>query len=205
MTENTDHSLAEIEPTKPIRVSPEVVETILDLDEVLSSAKLIERTATICLSGDLVAEYESVMTELGTLIDANGQVLGNSGEQELYSARAARAQALNDRAEELLEGQRAAQRTIRFRGMDEDTFAAFEKTHRFDNGQPKEPRKYVNLLIATCAIAPTLTEAEVAKMRKALVRPQVNLLFETAYEACTVGGLDVPKSLPFSLAPKPQG
>lgn len=204
MTENTDQSLAETTPDRPIQLPQDVVETILDLDEVLTSAKLVERTATICLRADLEAEYESVMTELGNMIDANGRVFG-SPEEPLYSGRATRAQVLNERANELLAEMQGARRVIRFRGMDEDSFATFEKASRYDNGSFKNQKQYVNQLIARCAISPTLDEADVAKMRKKLSSSQMQELFSKAYEACTVGGLDVPKSLPFSLAQKLQG
>lgn len=184
---------------------PDVVQNILDLDEVLNSARLVERTAVICLRADLEADFDQMVEELASLVDENGTVIGDP-EGALYDGRAARAQELRDRLDENVAERRAASREVRFRSLPTDEWEAFEKTHRGGAGnQVKDPAKYSNELISRCAIAPVLTVAEVQQLRKTLGPPQFNTLFNTAHDACTSGGLDVPKLPPFSVAQKRQG
>lgn len=178
------------------------LEELLDLDEVMSSARLVERTARICLRGDLEAEYHEVLDELAQLVDADGKVLAEEEDQAL--ADTDRAQELADRSRELRAEMQQATRRIRFRAMNDEDWRLFEATHRdAKTGDPKDPEKYNDEIIAACAISPTMTVAQVRGLRSKLGRPQIVAMANAAFWACTTGGLDVPKSPGFLPSPKP--
>lgn len=179
--------------------SPQL-EAILTLDEVMSSARLVERTARICLRGDLQAEYAEAYEELATLVDAEGQVV-TDGDQALTDAN--RAEELAEKIRYLREQMLEATRRIRFRALPSDQWAEFEKSQRDAQGAIKDDDGYSNELIARCAIAPKLTVDDVKAMRSKLGPDQITALANAAYLACTTGGLDVPKSPSFLPAQKP--
>lgn len=203
MNDHTDQSLGEQPEVKLPGLAEAAVKNILTLDRLMESARLVEREAVICLRGDLEAEHDALLDEIATLVDEDGHVLAE--EDTLASQQQARAQEIQNRLAELREAMRAESYVVRFRAMPADEWAAFEEANREDKGRgaAKNPREYESKLIARCAIAPTITEADVEeKLRKKLSAPQMNRLFAEAYSACTTGGLDVPKSLPFSPSPK---
>lgn len=180
------------------RPSP-AVETILTLDDIMNSARLVERTARICLRGDLVAELNEHLEALARLVDADGNVLAEGDEALAAGNEAAEHVAAIGRIRGEME---SAMRSVRFRGMPDDEWRVFEKAHRDGDGQIKDPVDYHNKLIARCAIAPTLTEDDVKAMRSRLGQVQMVTLSNEAYFACTTGGVDVPKSPSFSRGPK---
>lgn len=175
------------------------VETVLDVDEIMTQARLVERTARICLRGDLQAELDDIMDELANLVDADGNIL-SEGDQAL--ADQSRANELLERRHNVLADMAGAMRTIRFRAMPDDTWRAWEKAHQDASGQYKDVDEANADLIATTAIAPKLTLEQVKQMRSKLGPTQIGTLANKAFEACTSGGVDVPKSLPFSAAPR---
>lgn len=205
MSQNVDPSLGttdtETTPAHP-RLSDAAVETILTLDEIMSSARLVERTARICLRGDLDARYNELLEEISRYVDATGQLVSD-GDQALADGAL-----VNERYEELkaVRAERdAAMRAVKFRAMPDDEWTTFEKTHRDDKtGQWKDNVDFQNKLIARCAFAPTFTEAEVKGMRSKLTPTQMLTLSNAAFLACTTGGLDIPKLPDFSHALKPQ-
>lgn len=186
-------------PNGVIERTPQL-ETILTLDEVMSSARLVERTARICLRGDLEAEYHETLEELSTLVDEDGQLL-TEGDQALSDA--SRVEELSLRARQLREQMQTATRRVRFRAMPDDEWRAFDKAHRGTDGKIKDQGTYNNELIAACAIAPAMTVDDVIKLRGKLGPTQMVTLANAAFFACTTGGLDVPKSPSFLPAQKP--
>lgn len=206
MNNNPDPSLVDETPDTPVKapgLADAAVETILSLDEVLSSARLVERKAKICLRADLEAEYQDLMSELATLVDDEGNVVAD--DETLADQKVARAQELQRLLEENRKVRAQHVRVVRFRAMPSDEWEAFEKAHRQggDSSNPvKNPAEYERKIIARCAIEPTLTEEQVKDLKGKLGPAQMDHLFSKAYEACRTGGLDVPKSLPFSLAPR---
>lgn len=178
------------------------IETILDLDEVLSSARRVERTAYINLRADLEARYNQVLADLAALVDADGQLVNENPDSSL--AEASQAADLREEATELRREMKAATRAVKFRAMDSDAWEEFEASHRGKNGELKNQRAYENALVAACAIAPTLTVDGFEKLRKQLGQSQIVKLYNEAYYCNAKGGLDVPKSPSYLAAPKPQ-
>lgn len=204
MSTNPDTSLADDDTAVKLPALAEAaVENILTLDKVMESSRLVERKAVICLRGDLETEYEDLMRELASLVDEEGNVVGSS-EGSLDDQRAQRAEELQDLLEQNRAARAAESYVVKFQAMPADEWAEFEQANRDDKGRgpAKSPREYERKIIARCSVEPKLAERDVDQLRSKLSSPQMNALFAAAYSACTTGGLDVPKSLPFSLAPR---
>lgn len=179
----------------------ERIDRVLDLDAVMSSARLVERVVRICLRPDIEAEYYDLQDELAELVDVNGKPLNDSDTESALSEQN-RAVEISERMRELRQAMRAESYTVRFRGMPESEWAGFEKNNRDKNGAQKDD--YVNKLIVETAIAPTLTIDQVRALRDKLGTPQIGAMADAAYDACTQGGLDVPKLPSFLPSQKPQ-
>lgn len=203
--QNTDASLADETPEHPIglpRLAEAAIENILTLEKVMESSRLVERKAVICLRGDLETEYDDLMSELASLVDEDGNVVAD--DDTLADQKVERAQQLQDQIEANRAARLAESYVVKFQAMPADEWAEFEQANREDKGRgaAKNPREYERKLIARCSLEPKLTEADVTQLRSKLSTPQMNVLFNQAFAACTTGGLDVPKSLSFSAAQK---
>lgn len=200
---DTDQSLGDQAPPVAVpSLAEAAVENILTLEKVMESARLVRRKAIICLRGDLEAEYESLRAELATLVDEDG-VLVDVGEPALDDQRAARAQEIQLLMEKNRVARKAESYAVIFEAMPADEWAEFEKVNREGPGGPvKNARDYERKIIARCSIEPKFSESDVDQLRGKLSAPQMNRLFMMAFEACTQGGLDIPKSQPFSLSPR---
>lgn len=179
--------------------SPQL-DTVLSLDEIMSSARLVERTARICLRGDLEAEYLEALEQLGNLVDDKGNIVSD-GDQALSDQ--SRALELNETISRLLDEMAAATRVVRFRAMPSDDWDPWYRAQRDEQGNIKNVDEFNNQIIAKCAIAPTMTVDQVKGLRSKLGPTQIAELANTAFYACTTGGVDVPKSPSFSVAPRP--
>lgn len=166
----------------------------LTVEDVLTAARLPERTASICLRSDLTAEHDKVLGELGTLVTASGELIGGDEEGAVSDqSNASRAQALADRLQQLKTEMRAAMWHVRFRAMASDDWTAFKKQH-MPKGKDADLTDFRTKIIAACAIEPPITEDQVKELRKKLGAAQIVSLSDTAFDACNAGGLDVPKS-----------
>lgn len=175
------------------------ISNILTLEAVMSSARRVRRTAVICLAPDIENAYEEAVERLGDLVDAQGRLLD---EESLAGADDANTQ--RDKVAALYEQMRQHTYKVVFDGLVDEEWEVFEKTNRTSQGVIRDVTTYHNRLIAACAVEPKLTESEVAAMRKRLSAKQMQKLGNTAYEACTTGGVDVPKLPTYWHAPRPQ-
>lgn len=178
----------------------ERIERVLDLDAVMSSARRPERVVHICLRADIEAEYHDLSDELSDLVDVNGKPFAD-GETETAIGEQNRAVEISERVRELRAQMRAESYTVRFRGMSESEWAGFEKNNRDKSGEQKDD--YVNRLLVETAVAPTMTIDQVRALRDQLGTAQVAAMVNAAYDACTQGGLDVPKLPSFLPSQKP--
>jgi predicted phage tail protein len=173
----------------------ENIQSFLDLDEVLSAARRVERVGRICLRGDLESELGDVLGELSTLVDDQGEPVEN----ETTMAEVSKIPALQARAAELRRQMKEAERSIRFCAMSSDEWDTFEASHRTGGrGEVKDITAYKIALIAACAVEPTMSVDQVKALRGKLGGHQVDALFNAAYAANTAGGIDVPKLPAFS-------
>lgn len=201
---NEEQSLGDSESTTPpapprkpalASLAEAAVETVLDLDEVMDSARAVERTAKICLRGDLQEQYDATLLELSQLVDIDGNVV-TDGEAGL--ADQSKAQQLADQAASLQADISAATRVIRFRAMSSDGWEAFVEKHtNKTTNQAKDALAYANELISRCAFEPTLSVTQVQQLRTKLSANQMTELFQKALKANTEGGLSIPKSPSF--------
>lgn len=181
-----DHSEHDPGAHQPIR--------LLTVEDVLASARLVERTASICLRADLTAEHDRVLGELGGLVTASGEVIGGDEEGAVSDqSNASRAQALADRLLQLKREMRDSMWHVRMRAMPSDEWTTFKRLW-MPKGKEPDHTEFRTKIIAACAIEPPITEAQVKELRQKLTAAQINALSDTAFEACTTGGLDIPKS-----------
>lgn len=169
----------------------------LSIDEILASARRVERTAYICLRGDLEAEHQALVRELATIIDADGKVIVDPEASIGEQTAVARAEELNARLNEVNAEMRDHVWAVKFRAMDSASWAVFYEKH-FPKADGADVTDFNSRLIVECAIEPRLTPADVAKARGALSPNQMASLERTALAVCTQGGLDVPKLPSFS-------
>lgn len=181
------------------RLSTAAVESVLDLDEVMNQARLPERSARICLRGDLQAEHDELVEKLSGLVDSSGQLIDDD---EATLADGNPAEEINDQLKALQAQMKSSMRTVRFRALTEDKWRAFQTEHQDKNGDVKDHNQSNADLIAATAIAPKMTVAQVVALREKLSPPQYVELADAAFYACTTGGVDIPKSPPFSPSPR---
>lgn len=188
-----DINLALADPIALVKPKPFTV------DEVLASARLIERTASVCLRADLTAEWDELLDELATLVTATGEMLEDDSEDSMgeVSGRG-RVTQITTRMTALRREMAANTWRPRFRALPSDEWPPFLKKNR-PKGDGADLTEFFTKLIAETALDPDLTVEKVKELRKVLGDPQIGELTKTAWQACTAGGIDVPK-LPSSLA-----
>lgn len=166
---------------------------LLTVADVLAAARLVERTASICLRADLTAEHDRIMGELATLVTPNGELLGDDDEASVGDqTNASRARELADRDRQVLAEMRGSMWHVRFRAMDSDTWTAFKKKH-LPTRKDADFAPFHIKIIAACAIEPAISEDEARALKKKFTQSQFVTLANKAYEACAEGGIDVPK------------
>lgn len=201
----TDHPLGDVTPDTPGDGQHDPSEHdpgahrplssgLLTVEDVLAAARLVERTASICLRADLTAEHDRVLDELGTLVTPGGELLADDDELGMDAqSNAARARDLSDQLQQIKAEMRASMWHVRFRAMDSDAWSAFKKQH-MPTAKGADMTEFRTKLVAECAIEPAITETQVRQLRKKLNSSQFVDLSDTAFAACTTGGLDIPKS-----------
>lgn len=177
----------------------------LSLDEVLTSAKRRRTIAKICMRADLQAAYDEKLAELGTLVDREGKLLRSAEESLGETNAAARAQELDAGMVDLRREMNEAMRSVEFEGMPEDKWRPWYNQNfphqkvktAASKGEEPDISAFNDLLIAETAVGPTFTVDEVKQLRSVLTAPQMTLLANQAWKACTEGGVDIPKSRTF--------
>ena len=180
-------------PSNPIPDRPPVKQWTLE--EVLASARRHRTVAHVCLRADLQAEYEELMREIAALVDTQGR-LTPVAEETLGDQATATVQGKADRAQQVRREMNAAMWRVEFEGMAEDKWRPWYDKH-YPKGQDPDLTDFNNLLIAETAVAPTLTVADVLKLRGVLGAPQITELANKAWLSCATGGVDIPKSPAF--------
>ncbi|WKN47151.1 hypothetical protein [Nocardioides sp. Arc9.136] len=205
MTEqNLDQSISDAaigstvpEPTAATaRPANDEPRAMLTMDELLASARRPRDYAGICLRADLEADHTRALSELRTIVDAQGRLLDDAEHDETTIGEispTARARALSDRVQQLEREMAASKRWVLFEGMSSDDLSVFNDQHKPKGDRPDMTR-YNTRLIAKCAIDPVLTIADVESIRKNLGPRAVGELVRIAHKVNTDGGVDVPFS-----------
>jgi hypothetical protein len=178
------------------------IDTILDLDTILSSARMVERTTRFCIDGELQAEYDAALAELEALVDLDGNPVDEEdatlGEESKLAAAQAKVNGLRERM-------KPRTLAVRWRALPSDEWEAFDKSHKTSAGAYKDRTKFENELMAKCAVEPPISPADVeTKLRKKLNQAQFVKLFNDAFFVNNMDGIDVPKLPSYLPAPKPQ-
>lgn len=170
-----------------------IVDTIFDFDELESgNIRLAITQAAWYTRADLEAQIEALNAELDSLTDSQGRPLPVIDESmaEVRSARTV--------ASELAAVQKtyaASRRVVLMQQLDEDDFQAFQSKWKDDmaKGYPYPAAFYVEL-ITRCAIKPTISEEQLAALRKKVGRPAYDELWRKAWNVNTQSGVSIPKS-----------
>lgn len=180
MTEQTTTSAAQLAP--------------LTIDLILREARRPERTAVICLAGDLEDEHRAVLEEIASRVTPDGELIRGPEDSLAGDAGVEAVETLLERERELVRRMRDHTYRVLFRGMPDDDWKVFCRRYRDGNDQIKDLTEHDNALIAACAVDPVLSADDVVAMRGKLTQPQMQTLANEAYYACTTGGVDIPKS-----------
>lgn len=209
---NTDHSLADTTPQDQTPAAPGLSDAAvaplgrqMSVEEILDIARTPEARASVCLRGDLEAEYDEILEELLTLVDPDGNLIVDPEASVADESKAGRAQELSDRLDKVRSQMQAAMWRPLFRGMPTDDFEVFQTRHlpkAAKAGDQVDLNDYYNRLIAATAVDPEMSVDDVIALRGKLGVRAVAGLVRAAESVCTGGGVDVPKSPTWSLVQK---
>lgn len=188
------HGLAGTDLTDGPDLTLAAVDAPLTIDQVLDMARLPERTASVCVRPDLQSTFERITSELSRLVTVTGDVVDDEDSTVGQKSNTTRAHELNEQLQAVRREMAGFMMTVRFRAMSSDDWASFTKRH-----QPKEGAKaeatmeFHNRLVCETAVEPEISMDQILRLRKVLSPVAVGTFVKTAWEACTVGGIDVPK------------
>lgn len=171
---------------------------VFDLDDFMSNAKRVIRTAHICMDGTLEDHYRQAIEELSALVDENGDPV--AGDEEASLADKTQIKALEAKALHLQRRIRESSRAIVFEAMPFDEYEVLEE-QLLENQKTRDVKKFNLETIARCAIEPKLTVAQAAQMRKQMNKSQWLELANNAFWVNTTGGTTIPKLPSYLLTP----
>jgi hypothetical protein len=161
------------------------------IDDIISSAKLPEKTIELCLRGDLQAQWEDLERQFQAVQEQDGDTLGGG----------AHARDLADRMAGVAEEMRSHQVTFLFRGLSHRAYSDLLKAHK----APEEKRDeavdgldwgtYPTALIAACAVDPAMSYEQAEKLSEVVSNKQFDDLFAAALSVNRAA-----VSVPFSYA-----
>lgn len=189
-----DQSLNEVpaaftRPDKPDRAT----ETVLDIDELMSAGRRVERVARFCIDGTAYSRLLEIDDEIAELDTRPG--FADPGDEPLTGDRLTE---LGQEREQVAATVAAAMRTVRVQAMPDEEWRALLRKYKHDQGKALPNEDFWTELITECAVQPTLDTAAVAKLRRTLGMAQFNTIPTACWEANTTDGVDIPK-LPASL------
>lgn len=164
---------------------------MIDIDEVIASAKLPEKTLPLCLRGDLQAEWEELERELRVAQENSDDdsLAGDPGAREIADRMVAISKEMHDHTV-----------TFRFRALPKTEYSDLLTKYRADENTENavdglDWAVYPTALIAACAIDPKMTFAKAEALSKVVTDQQWDSLFATAL---AVNRSEV--SVPFSFS-----
>ncbi|MFI6594999.1 hypothetical protein ACIBHX_02055 [Nonomuraea sp. NPDC050536] len=162
------------------------------VDDLKAKVRRPEKTVSLCLAGDLQAEFEDLERELAAARDqpSSGTLAGGSAEA---AEIARRIQALQAEMREHSE-------VFKFRGLTRREHSDLVARHPPTEEQLEQsPNVDVNwetygvALIAACCVSHPMTEAEAGELVDILTTAQYSALYQAA-SAVNILGLDIPNS-----------
>lgn len=168
------------------------------IDEILEEARLPEKYARVCLRADLDAREEQLLAQLGSLVDAQGELLEDAEASMGEETAASRAREIHDELRAVQAEKRAAMWFPLFRGMCPDDRDVFNEKY-YPKKDGADLTGYHARLIAECTVDDDITYEKVLRLRRKLGGGAYGQLVQTAVWVCTRGGVDVGKSPAFSV------
>lgn len=195
-----DHPLGDLTGDTAVPVAPtitdlpSIADTILNLDKFLSGdVRRAEKTSTFCIRPDLEADIDALEHELETLTDSMGRPRAVIDQAVGDASRSAHTVALE--IEEKRREYAAAMRSIRWRAMDEDAWAAFQTEWKKAFDEQDFPPEFWEDLLSRTAVAPMFTVAQVREFRSRVGHAIYSDVANTAFRANNASGVSIPKSL----------
>lgn len=181
-------------PAEPVLDQPSIVDTILDLDELLSAdVRRAEKMAPFCTEPWREARIDELKAELDLLTDDQGNPLPTPEASLDEGGRTAVTVAAELEAERVLYGK--AFRSVRMRQMPDEEWVEFRTRWREAIAkEPPYPNAMFDELIVASAIKPTVSPAQIPQMRSKLGHPVMDLLGWTAWQVNSSSGVSIPKS-----------
>lgn len=165
----------------------------VDVDALLDSAEMPERTVAVCLRGNLYAEFQAAEEELGQAL-LNQAGMGEDPQVEV----------LRDRVRDVQDRMRAGTLTLTVRAIPKPDFDALLLAHPPRDDHPRDAQNGFNrdavndALIRACIVTPEMTDARWGKLIKVLVTAQYQQVLE-AVNAVNFTPVDVPFSYAASV------
>ncbi|MEU4410767.1 hypothetical protein AB0F88_40205 [Streptosporangium sp. NPDC023963] len=162
----------------------------MEFADIKGRIKLPEKTVSICLRGDLQAEFEGLERDLAAARSKPKAVTLSGGNEEAETI----AQMIADLSEEM----REHSTVFRFRGLTKraysDLVAQYPPTReQEEKGNDVNWETFPVALIAACAIEPKMTEAEAGELNDMVTQAQWNAIYMAA-SAVNAAKLDIPNS-----------
>lgn len=158
-----------------------------DISEILKRAKPRERSVTICLAGDEVAEVERLERQMADLSDtwqADSLASGNPHEKLAKQIKAAR-----DRMKK-------AEVEFRIRALGAQAWSDLVAAHPSKNkNEAWDPETFPQALLAQCCVDPVMSADQVGELFEVLNEGQRTELCQAAYDVNAEA-----TSIPFSVS-----
>lgn len=161
-----------------------------DIEDIIASAKLPEKTITLCLRGDLQAQWEDLERKLQQAETQTTDTLAGDPE----------AQRIAEKMEQIAAQMREHERTFLFRALGSIEYSNLLAANKAPDDKRDESvdgldwTTYPTALIAACAVDPAMTLDQAERLSAVLTNRQWDDLFRTAL-ACNRSSVDVPFSL----------
>lgn len=157
-----------------------------DIKDILARAKPREHTVSICVAGDLAAEYDRLQAELAKV----------SAWQPQSMAEENPSTAIAERIADLTEQMRASEVDFTFRALGRKAWSDLVAQHPGKTAEDAWDDETLGLaLVSECAVDPQMTPEEVDELFETLNVSQRQELLNAAWE---VNGGST--AIPFSLA-----
>lgn len=157
-----------------------------DISEILKRAKRRQKSVSLCLAGDAVAELEGLEQQLAKL--------GDAWQPDSLAATDPRAK-LAKQVHAARERVRASETEFRFQALGDREWSDLHAAHPSkEKGQAWDPETFPHALIAACSVDPVMTAEQVIELFELLNAGQRDALFQCAYDA-NVEATGIPFSL----------
>lgn len=162
-------------------------------DDLIAGATLPTTTVTLCVAGELQAQWEDLERELQDAIDAEDDSLASGGESREIA----------ERMDALREAMRAYERTVKFQALSQRAYSDLLAKHPPRKDNEDDQARSLNIetfppaLIAACAVEPVMTEEQVKQLAELLTNWQFNELFGASF-MLNRSPVSIPKSVTVS-------